>query len=271
MKGILSGLGITIGHFVGKKVTRFYPYEKREMPPRTRGLIKLVRNEETGNFNCEACLFCEKICPPQCITIRYQQATDYRPRPFLAPNGVWGNFKRPVRSLLSNEGRPEKYAEQEPLSTDEAAQVEGILSEARGREDLFGTLQKIQAAIGYLPRATIEQLAESTSVPLSDVYSAATSQGEFRLAPATSDIVLCQCPACYLGGMTAVATAIRRELGQAARDILREEIVCASGECLDTCSLAPVLKVDGQTYAGVTPQQARQIVREKVLGRGDRQ
>ena len=44
MLGLLTGMKRTLSHvFMRKSVTRKYPYEKRELPERSRGLIALLR------------------------------------------------------------------------------------------------------------------------------------------------------------------------------------------------------------------------------------
>ena len=72
MRGILEGMRLTFDHMFRPKVTRLYPYEKPKLPPRSRGLIQLIAEEGLGaefNLKCEACLLCEKACPPRAITI----------------------------------------------------------------------------------------------------------------------------------------------------------------------------------------------------------
>ena len=72
MRGIFQGLGLTLSHITRPKVTRLYPYEKRVLPERSRGLIQLIQEDGQDtpfNLKCEACLLCEKVCPPRAITI----------------------------------------------------------------------------------------------------------------------------------------------------------------------------------------------------------
>src|SRR5436190_1813817 len=64
MFGIIGGMLRTLEHFVRPRpVTRKYPYEKRVLPERSRGLIALLLEPETSIFKCESCLMCEKACP----------------------------------------------------------------------------------------------------------------------------------------------------------------------------------------------------------------
>src|SRR5258708_26992992 len=76
----------TLEHFVRPRpVTRMYPYEKRELPERSRGLIALLLEPETSIFKCESCLMCEKACPPRAISISYTFRNAFRKRPPIPP------------------------------------------------------------------------------------------------------------------------------------------------------------------------------------------
>ena len=75
LPAILTGLRITIGHFINilsgkKKVTMQYPEEKwdNNLPAHYRGAPTLVTDEH-GRERCVACQLCEFICPPRAIKI----------------------------------------------------------------------------------------------------------------------------------------------------------------------------------------------------------
>ncbi|HET8567889.1 MAG TPA: hypothetical protein VFM93_02755, partial [Candidatus Limnocylindria bacterium] len=90
MKGIVAGLVRTLQHFARPQpVTRKYPYEKRELPERSRGLIALLLEPETSIFKCESCLMCEKACPPRAISISYRFRDGFRKRPQIAPRSSY--------------------------------------------------------------------------------------------------------------------------------------------------------------------------------------
>ncbi|MEN8231479.1 MAG: NADH-quinone oxidoreductase subunit I [Thermodesulfobacteriota bacterium] len=68
-KSLFIGLGITAKYFMEPVVTMQYPHEHVEMPPRFRGHIELIPNEETGEPKCVACGMCQKGCPSGCISL----------------------------------------------------------------------------------------------------------------------------------------------------------------------------------------------------------
>src|SRR5512132_1172187 len=85
MRGVLGGMRRTLTHLIRfTAVTRKYPYEKRELPERSRGLIALLLEPETSIFKCESCLMCEKACPPRAISIWYRFRNGFRRRTLLA-------------------------------------------------------------------------------------------------------------------------------------------------------------------------------------------
>ena len=65
---LLQGLNVTFRHFLGKKITIFYPEEEIPKSSRFRGLHALMRYDN-GEEKCIGCKLCEVICPARAITI----------------------------------------------------------------------------------------------------------------------------------------------------------------------------------------------------------
>src|SRR5437868_13076168 len=106
MFGIIAGMLRTLDHLVRPRVvTRKYPYEKRELPERSRGLIALLLEPETSIFKCESCLMCEKACPPRAISISYKFRNGFRKRPLLAPRASYYRI-RMVQTAPYGDRRP---------------------------------------------------------------------------------------------------------------------------------------------------------------------
>ncbi len=72
LKGIrelVRGLQITSKHLGRHAITIQYPEERWTMPERSRGIVVLLSDKETGELNCTACMLCEKACPTAAIRI----------------------------------------------------------------------------------------------------------------------------------------------------------------------------------------------------------
>lgn len=274
MFGILTGMKITLKHFFGPKVTRRYPYEKRVLPARTRGLVHYLVDEK-GQFKCEGCLFCEKICPPQAITVSYRPRETWRERPLTLPQAMWGNFRRSRRSLLSRQGRPElATAQRQPASGEAPIDWQRVSVRVQdGRRDgqrpaggLVAALGEIQSAVGYLPRHAVTRLATEAGVDLSAVYALATGVPGFRTDPAAeSAIAVCQCPVCRSAGAAELAAAVAAEVAAKGGT---QPPAAPHARCLGDVRQAPVLRVAGRSYGNMAPESARQIVRQFLTGGG---
>lgn len=72
MIGLLKGLQATISHLFTKKVTVQYPEQRRQLPERSRGLIRMRLKPESEESRCDSCTFCEQICPAVAIKVVYE-------------------------------------------------------------------------------------------------------------------------------------------------------------------------------------------------------
>jgi NADH-quinone oxidoreductase subunit I len=69
IKNLLIGMKITGKHLGRHAITIQYPEEKWTMPERSRGIVVLLSDKETGELNCTACMLCAKACPTGAIII----------------------------------------------------------------------------------------------------------------------------------------------------------------------------------------------------------
>jgi len=68
LPGIIAGMKITIGHFLGPPETMEYPEQRPSIPPGYRGAPTLVK-DPNGREKCVSCQLCEFVCPPKAIRI----------------------------------------------------------------------------------------------------------------------------------------------------------------------------------------------------------
>ncbi|CAN5153705.1 hypothetical protein BH18CHL2_BH18CHL2_02790 [soil metagenome] len=188
MRGIIGGLLRTLDHIVKPRaVTRKYPYEKRELPERSRGLIALLLEPETSIFKCESCLMCEKACPPRAISISYRYRNGFRKRPQLAPRASYYRI-RMVAAAPYGSRRPLSTAVTTvPAEEDESLDLEpvrNILQDAAPTPDrMTQVLYRIHERYGYLPWPAAQLLLAEFGKTMTDVYTAASLIPNFRGAP----------------------------------------------------------------------------------------
>jgi NADH-quinone oxidoreductase chain I len=73
IKALAEGLQIAGKHLGKHAVTIQYPEERWTMPERSRGMVVLLSDKETGELNCTACILCAKACPTGAIRIEAPQ------------------------------------------------------------------------------------------------------------------------------------------------------------------------------------------------------
>jgi NADH-quinone oxidoreductase subunit I len=87
IKGILRGLwnlflglSVTFRTLFRRPNTQQYPEERLPLPQRSRSWIKLIYDGEKDQFNCVACMMCQKACPNNCIRLEGVRMTDGKRR-----------------------------------------------------------------------------------------------------------------------------------------------------------------------------------------------
>jgi ferredoxin len=217
MRGILEGMGLTFSHLFRPKVTRLYPYEKPKLPPRSRGLIQLISEEGLQtefNLKCEACLLCEKACPPRAITIEYEPLHRWKTRPWFKSYIREGAEKFTPRKLTAATGtskagyytqRIAEYAVEyhdkpvppcvampvrDYLEPDiDISKVDALLETwPQEPTDLPALLDAVMDIYGYLPLRAAKRIVQVRGVDLSDIFGIATMSPKFKAAPTVKGV-----------------------------------------------------------------------------------
>ena len=143
---------------------------------------------------------------------------------------------------------------------------EDVMKNYTGFEEsqLIPALQKLQEAYGYLPRDVIERLSERTGLFASKIMGVITFYSQFRLQPIGKNIVkICFGTACHVIGAENIADAICRELSITLGGTTEDRMYTVeSVACLGCCSLAPVIMINDETHGRLTPDTARNVIRD---------
>ncbi|RJQ45214.1 MAG: NADH-quinone oxidoreductase subunit F [Gaiellales bacterium] len=100
MIGLLKGLQATISHMLTRKVTVQYPEERRHLPERSRGLIRLRLRDDGVTPRCISCTFCEQTCPGTAIKVSFKDSKPGQMMTFDAGAGPMLAWVRPGSQTL---------------------------------------------------------------------------------------------------------------------------------------------------------------------------
>lgn len=133
-----------------------------------------------------------------------------------------------------------------------------------GRDALIPILQEVQEQQGYLSREAVVQISKHLNLPATKLYGVATFYNQFRFQPKGKyHFMVCRGTACHVKGSSRVLEMAQKLLnlkpGQTSRDRLFSLETVA---CMGACGLSPVMNLNGEFYAKVTPQKLVQIIQE---------
>ena len=133
-------------------------------------------------------------------------------------------------------------------------------------------LQMVQKELGYLPEASLEQIASLTGVPSAQVFGVATFYAQFRLQPVGRHVVkVCTGTACHVRGSSRIQSDIQKNLkiepGETTEDHL---FTLETVSCFGSCALAPVMVTDDSVHGRMNSNKADKLLEELAdADRGD--
>lgn len=137
---------------------------------------------------------------------------------------------------------------------------------------LLGILGEIQDADGYISREALGMLAEKLDVRLAQLYSLATFYSYFSLTPVGEHVItVCMGTACHVKGAPEVLSALESLLkisGDTSEDgkfsvtTGDKKFTLEIARCFGACSMAPVLRIDGNLYGYATAGKLPAILKE---------
>ena len=130
------------------------------------------------------------------------------------------------------------------------------------REYLIPILQEVQEAQGFLSKEAVVRIGEFLKLPTSKIYGVATFYNQFRFQPKGKyHVMVCRGTACHVKNSSAILDALKQELkvqpGETTRDGLFSLEVVA---CIGACGLAPVISVNGEFHAKLTPEDISKVL-----------
>ncbi|HUG48159.1 MAG TPA: NAD(P)H-dependent oxidoreductase subunit E [Candidatus Limnocylindria bacterium] len=256
--GIAMGMLFGLRRFFQRKVTVQYPEVVQEISVHHRGRLILLY-DELGNLKCETCFQCAQACPIEIIDMG---GVDTKNRMHVHWGPPEQYAERREESALRRSGRPVPDRAFQPWLPIDLGPLEDILRE----EDydprrLLPILERTQAHYGHLPVAALQHVSHSTGAWYSEIYGIATSYPHLVFeGPRAAEIGICRCSNCLLLGAGRVRDALVAALATDVGGVSPDGRVRLVGtDCGGTSSAEPLVTVDGEPQAGITPEQAGEL------------
>jgi NADH-quinone oxidoreductase subunit E len=134
---------------------------------------------------------------------------------------------------------------------------------ATAQSALLPALHAAQAQVGYLPQPALADVADALGLPVTEVTSVATFYTMLFTEPVGRHIVrVCTNLTCHLCGVGPVLDRLCGRLGiRPGQTTADGRVTLEVAECLAACDEAPVLLVDADRLARVTPEAVDDLVR----------
>ena len=153
----------------------------------------------------------------------------------------------------------------------EKALRELIAAHKQQQGALMPVLQGAQELYGYLPIEVQTIIAEELNLPLAEVYGVVTFYAQFTLNPrGRYNIGVCMGTACYVKGAGEVLERIQKRLGIEPGGTTPDgRFSLEATRCIGACGLAPVMTIDGEVHAQMTPEAALALLEDIRKKEGD--
>ncbi|MDP3181758.1 MAG: NAD(P)H-dependent oxidoreductase subunit E [Desulfobaccales bacterium] len=128
--------------------------------------------------------------------------------------------------------------------------------------NLLPILLDINRHFNWLPRPSLEHVADELNLPLTEILRVASFYNAFSLVPRGQHIInVCLGTGCFVKGSPRLLDQLERKLGiqhgQTTADMLFTlEVV----RCIGCCALAPAMRVGEDTFGRLTPGQVSKII-----------
>ena len=152
-----------------------------------------------------------------------------------------------------------------PMSNELTRASEIIDSYGCQQSNLIAIMQEIQAEYKYLSEDSLTLIAEKLGVSTAKVYSVATFYENFSLEAKGRHIIkVCAGTACHVRKSGPIYDAIHDYLGLTGKKKTSADgmFTLETVACLGACGLAPVMTIDGEVHAKMTPEAALALLED---------
>lgn len=152
------------------------------------------------------------------------------------------------------------------LNQEEIKKLDDILvSNDYNKTSIITIMQEVEKEYRYLPEEALCYIAEKLKISEAKIYSVATFYENFSLKPKGKYVVkICDGTACHVRKSIPILNEFRNELGLSETKVTTDDILFTveTVSCLGACGLAPVCTVNDVVYPSMTPDKAKNLIKQ---------
>ena len=153
--------------------------------------------------------------------------------------------------------------------------IDEIIEKHKGKHGaLLSTLEEIQKnnPNNYLPKETLDYVAQMTGIPHSKIYGVVTFYSFFSLMPQGDHCVtICRGTACHTKGSKKMLDYLKNNYEFEGHDTNDAKLFLTTKDkkltvktvaCFGQCALAPVVEIDGKIYGNMTVDMLKEELKK---------
>ncbi len=135
--------------------------------------------------------------------------------------------------------------------------------DAKERKSLLSMIKGEQETAGFVSDAAISGMAESLSLPVSDVYGVATFYSFVSTSALGRHVIrICKSVPCHLQDAEMIIKAIEETLSISPGETTNDgRFSFELTNCIGACDQAPAMLVDDEVHGHLTPEKISEILR----------
>ena len=130
---------------------------------------------------------------------------------------------------------------------------------------LIPIIQDVQTEYRYLPKELLSYIATKLNITEAKAYSVATFYENFSFYQKGKYVIkVCDGTACHVRKSTAILSQLYKELNLSKDKHTTDDMLFTieTVSCLGACGLAPVLTVNDEVHAAMTPEKVTALIQE---------
>lgn len=142
-------------------------------------------------------------------------------------------------------------------------QQEVTVVQGRERAQLLALLEDEQKRSGYVSEKFLDEVAQSLSLPISEVYGVATFYAFISTKALGRHIIrVCKSVPCYLKSAEMIIESVNKEIGISPGETTPDgRFSFELTNCIGACDKAPAMLINHDVHGHLSPERITEILR----------